>query len=180
MKPLRFRGKTPHALDFRPQEISPEQDVAAASSAQWLCWGANCFCCCTVSRLGSFTDEDCRLGTCSSNRTRRRPRPPYAARIGCRKRGRRTRTDACRPVEPEVNPGHHRGGGTTPSPPHSTLQVVVVPGCAQLLPQQRLLPILAGVKPELNQFGLHGDARDAQPACRLRLVALRLLNRPRE
>ena len=70
--------------------------------------------------------------------------------------------------------------GTTPSPPHSTLQVVVVPGCAQLLPQQRLLLILARVKPELNQFGLHGDARDAQPACGLGLVALRLLNRPRE
>jgi hypothetical protein len=36
------------------------------------------------------------------------------------------------------------------------------------------------MKAELNEFGLHGDAGYAQPAGSFGLVALRLLNRPRE
>lgn len=55
----------------------------------------------------------------------------------------------------------------------------------ELLPNEaastlRGVRVLAGVKAELNQFGLHGDAGNAQPAGGLGLVALRLLDRPRE
>ena len=40
--------------------------------------------------------------------------------------------------------------------------------------------VLAGVKAELNEFGLHGDPGDPQPARGFGLVAPRLVNGPRD
>jgi len=39
-----------------------------------------------------------------------------------------------------------------------------------------LFIFLAGVEAELNEFGLHGDARDAEPPCGFGLIAPGLLN----
>ena len=44
----------------------------------------------------------------------------------------------------------------------------------------RLLLILAGMEAELDKFGLHGEARDAEPAGRLGLIALGLVDGPLE
>src|SRR5438105_175207 len=51
-----------------------------------------------------------------------------------------------------------------------------IPSVRAKLKTNVLLVFLSGMKAELHQLGLHRDARDSEPARRLGLVALGLLN----